>query len=86
MLIWLPFGRSQLRIRWRRLLSSSLARRLSQRVTASMGDAAMWALHILDERGELMFDGVYETAAKAGQFVEDTFELFREEGWAPLPA
>ncbi len=40
----------------------------------------MWALHILDERGELMFDGVYETAAEAGQFVEDTFELFREEG------
>ncbi len=39
----------------------------------------MWALHMFDNCGELMFDGVYETAAEAGQFV-DTFELFREEG------
>ncbi len=40
----------------------------------------MRALHILDEHGLHMLDGVYETAAQAGQFGEDTFELLREEG------
>ncbi len=40
----------------------------------------MWALDVFDKHGELMFDGEYDTPAEVGQFVEDTFELFREEG------